>query len=350
MDQHEQLVQQVRGALERKAPLAINGGGTKSFYGYPVVGEPLDLSAHSGVVEYDPGELVITCRSGTPLVDISEQLKREGQFLPFEPPAFGDRATLGGTVACGFSGPRRPWAGSLRDYLLGVSMINGAAQVVHYGGQVMKNVAGYDISRLLAGSMGTLGVILQISFKVLPMPARELTLKFNCDQREAIRRVNTWSGQPLPLSGAYWWQGSLSVRLSGEITQTEQAARTMRPDHSSEDCSEWQALREHRLAFFTQPGNLWRLSLPPAAEPVDLGENCLVDWGGAQRWYITNTPGNEIRDVAERSKGHATLFRAHSDELRFQPLPPALRAMQARVKQAFDPSGIFNPGRLSRDW
>ena len=190
MDQQDSIVTQVKAALDDHTPLAIQGGNSKMFYGYSAQGDSLDVSGHSGIVEYDPGELVITCRAGSLLADIRSTLKENGQHLPFEPPAFGERATIGGTVACGFSGPRRPWSGSLRDYLLGVKLVNGSGAVVQYGGQVMKNVAGYDVSRLVAGSMGTLGVMLEVSFKVLPVPARELTLGFECDQTEAIGRIN----------------------------------------------------------------------------------------------------------------------------------------------------------------
>ena len=350
MDRQESIIERVKAALDQRSPMAIHGGNSKTFYGYPAQGEPLDISGHSGVVEYDPGELVISCRAGSRLADIKALLAENGQHLPFEPPAYGDQATIGGTVACGFSGPRRPWSGSLRDYLLGVKMVNGSGQMVRFGGQVMKNVAGYDISRLLAGSMGTLGVLLEVSFKVLPMPARELTLSFDCDQAEAIRRVNLWSGLPLPLSGASWWQGRLQVRLSGAVSETGHAADRMQAGHVIEDTGFWGELAEQRTDFFSEPGNLWRLSLPSATDPVDLGGDCLVDWGGAQRWYQTPLQEHEIRDLAASNGGHATLFRGDSDYERFHPMAPALQRMQRRIKQAFDPDGLFNPYRMSRDW
>ena len=350
MDRQESIVKKVKTALDQRSALAIHGGNTKAFYGYPVQGEPLDISGHSGVVEYDPGELVITCRAGSRLADIKALLADNGQHLPFEPPAFGEQATIGGTVACGFSGPRRPWSGSLRDYLLGVTMVNASGQIVRYGGQVMKNVAGYDVSRLVAGSMGTLGVLLEVSFKVLPMPARELTLSFECDQAEAIRRVNRWSGQPVPLSGASWWRGILQLRLSGAVSETGRAADRLQAVRVCEDTRFWDDLREQQSGFFREPGNLWRLSLPPATEPVDLGSDCLVDWGGAQRWYQTPMPEDEIRDLAARNGGHATLFRGDAHCERFHPLPPAMQRMHRRIKQAFDPDGLFSPYRMSRDW
>ena len=350
MDQQNLIVEQVSEALCEGSTLAIHGGKSKAFYGYPASGNALDVSAHHGIVEYDPGELVVTCRAGSLLADIRTTLRENGQHLPFEPPAFGEQATIGGSVACGFSGPRRPWSGSLRDYLLGVRLVNGAGAVVRYGGQVMKNVAGYDISRLIAGSMGTLGVVLEVSFKVLPLPARELTLSFQCDQGEAIRRVNQWSGQPLPLSGASWWHNQLKVRLSGAESETRRAAARLQAERVDEDPQTWLDLREQLSEFFAGPGALWRLSLPPATEPIDLEGDCLVDWGGAQRWYRTSLPAREIRERLARMGGHATLFRGDSEEERFHPLAAGLERIHRRIKQAFDPRGVFNPYRMSRDW
>jgi len=350
MDRQEIIAQTVRAAIAENKPLKIRGGNTKAFYGYSGEGEPLDVSENSGIVDYDPGELIITCRAGSRLSDIRAALRDNGQHFPFEPPGFGEQATIGGTVACGLSGPRRPWAGSLRDYLLGVKMVNGSGKIVQYGGQVMKNVAGYDISRLMAGSMGTLGILLETSFKVLPAPALELTLTFECGQAEAINRVNQWSARPLPLSGACWWQGSLQVRLSGAESETRRAALLLQADQVTEDDRTWLDLREQRSEFFKQPGDLWRLSLPAATEPLDLDGDCLVDWGGAHRWYRTHMPAESIRDQAAGMGGHATLFRGTSGEERFHPLPPALRQMQERVKQSMDPHAVFNPHRMSRDW
>jgi glycolate oxidase FAD binding subunit len=350
MGQQNRIAERVRAAIEDREPIRIHGGNTKAFYGNPSVGEPLDLSGHSGVVEYDPGELVISCRAGSRLCDISATLEEHGQYLPFEPPAFGREATIGGAIACGLSGPRRPWSGSLRDYLLGVTLVNGSGAVVRYGGQVMKNVAGYDISRLMAGSMGTLGVILEASFKVLPLPALELSLEFECDQGQAIRRINEWSGRPLPISGAFWWRKKLQLRLSGAASEIRQAANRLQADRVTEDPESWIELREHQNDFFSGPENLWRISLPPATGPVDLDGDCLVDWGGAQRWHRTPLPAGEIRECIGEAAGHATLFRGETDGERFHPLPPALRQLHSRIKQAFDPHGIFNPHRTGPDW
>jgi len=350
MNQQNFIAEAVKDAIELNRPVNIQGGNSKAFYGYRASAELLDVSGHNGIVEYDPGELVITCRAGSRLADIRATLRENGQYLPFEPPGFGETATIGGTVACGFSGPRRPWAGSLRDYLLGVKMVNGSGDIVRFGGRVMKNVAGYDISRLMAGSMGTLGILLETSFKVLPLPAVELTLAFDCDQSEAIHRMNQWSGQPLPLSGATWYDGQLQIRLSGAATEVRRATRHLQAGEVKEDPETWRNLREQQSEFFTGPADLWRLSLPPASGPLDLAGDCLVDWGGAQRWYRTGLPPGEIREKAAMAGGHATLFRGRSGSERFHPLPPALQQVQDRIKKAMDPHGIFNPHRMSLYW
>jgi glycolate oxidase FAD binding subunit len=349
MNSEQRIAEQVGAAIESGSALNIRGGDSKAFYGNPVTGEPLDVSGHNGIVEYDPGELVLTCRAGSKLSEIKAALAENGQHFPFEPPGFGDNATVGGTVACGFSGPARPWRGSLRDYLLGVKLVNGAGEVVQFGGQVMKNVAGYDMSRLLAGSMGTLGVLLETSFKVLPMPARERTLVFDCSQAEAIERVNRWSGQPLPLSGSYWHDGDLHLRLSGAKSEVDRAVARLDSGTLLENTSAWSDLREHRLGFFERPGTLWRLSIPPATPPLDLAGDCLVDWGGAQRWYVSEQPAVKMREAARLAGGHATLFRGDQATETFQPLPPALQQAQQRIRQALDPHGVFNPGRMYRD-
>ena len=349
MKTEQRIAEQVGSAIESGSTLNIRGGNSKAFFGNPTTGEPLDVSDHNGIVEYDPGELVLTCRAGSLLSEIREALAKNGQHLPFEPPGFGESATIGGTVACGFSGPARPWRGSLRDYLLGVKLVNGAGEVVQFGGQVMKNVAGYDMSRLMAGSMGTLGVLLEASFKVLPMPASVRTLVFDCNQAEGIERVNRWSGQPLPLSGSFWHDDHLYLRLSGARSDVDQAAARLNSGKPMEETTCWNNLREHRLPFFEKTGNLWRLSVPSATAPLDLAGDCLVDWGGAQRWYVTNMPAEEIRNTVRQAGGHATLFRGDAAAEAFQPLPPALQQIQERIRQALDPHGVFNPGRMYRD-
>jgi len=341
MDREQQIADRVRAAAAAGAPLVIHGGGSKPWYGDTLRGEPLNVADHAGVIEYDPGELVLTCRAGTPLAELRTLLEENGQHLPFDPPAFGPAATIGGAVACGFSGPARPWVGALRDYLLGTRIVNGRGEILRFGGQVMKNVAGYDVSRLMAGARGTLGVLLDVSFKVLPCPADQRTLRFECPQDEAIRRMNAWSGQPLPLTGAAWSDDALWLRLAGARSEVAAAAKTL-DGQSVEDDGSWQALREHEHGFFAGEAPLWRLSAPPATAPLDLAGACLVDWGGAQRWYRGDEPPERIRTAVEAAGGHATLFHGQTGIARFHPLPPAAARLQERIRLAFDPHGILN--------
>lgn len=343
MDRSTEIRDQVLAALENAAPLAIRGGGSKAFYADPGAGEPLEMTGHQGIVNYDPGELVMTCRAGTRLEEVRTVLAENGQHLPFEPPAFGEIATIGGTVACGFSGPCRPWAGALRDYLLGVKIINGRGEILSFGGQVMKNVAGYDVSRLMAGARGTLGVLLETSFKVLPLPAKELTLEFNTSHNRAVTRMNEWSGQPLPLSAAAWQEGIMRIRLSGAASEVDSAAGKLKPENVLDSNAWWRDLREHSLPFFSSDLPLWRISVPPASTPWEVLGEFLVDWGGAQHWYKTQEPAEEIHRHAGAAGGHAVLFRGPPDVAKFHPLPGAAARLQERVRAAFDPQGIFNP-------
>ena len=343
MDRSTEIRDQVLAALENKTPLAIRGSGSKSFYADPGAGEALEMTGHAGIVTYDPGELIMTCRTGTRLDEVRALLAENGQHLPFEPPAFGETATIGGTVACGFSGPRRPWAGALRDYLLGVRIINGRGEILEFGGQVMKNVAGYDVSRLMAGALGTLGVILETSFKVLPLPAKELTLEFSNGHSQAVMLMNEWSGQPLPLSAAAWQEGALRIRLSGAASEVDSAVEQLKPEKVLDGNAYWDGLREHGLPFFGGDLPLWRISVPPASTPWELKGEFLIDWGGAQHWYRTQEPAADIRRHAVAAGGHAVLFRGPPDVEKFHPLPEAAARLQQRVSDAFDPQGIFNP-------
>jgi glycolate oxidase FAD binding subunit len=346
MSLEKDLAERVLEAAGRGTPLAIRGGGSKDFYGRPVVGEALDVSGHAGVVSYEPTELVVTARAGTPLAEIEALLAEHGQMLPFEPPRFGPGATLGGMLAAGLSGPRRPWGGAVRDSVLGVRLINGRGEVLKFGGQVMKNVAGYDVSRLMAGALGTLGVILEASFKVLPRPAREVTLVHRLGAAEARRRLNDWQGLPLPLTGTLHLDDTLYLRLSGGEEALRSARETLGGD-VGEAGDLWQDLREQRLPFFTDgEAPLWRLSLPPAAPPLEADAPVLTEWGGALRWLRTDLPAAQVRRLAARQGGHATLFRGGERESVFQPLTAPMMALHRRVKAAFDTGGILNPGRM----
>ncbi len=341
---------EVKGAFERGTPLVTRGGGTKGFLGPEVEGVPLELAGHSGIVDYQPRELVVTARAGTPLRELEATLAEAGQMLPFEPPRYGEGATLGGTLAAGLSGPRRPWAGAARDFTLGVRLINGRGEVLRFGGTVMKNVAGYDVSRLVVGSFGTLGVILEASLKVLPRPEADLTLVQGCDDAaEAIERVNRWAGQPLPLTATCHHQGRLHLRLEGTPTAVEAARCRLGGEPLVGGERFWEALREQRLPFFSEgEGRLWRLSLPSTAPLPRLEGVWLVEWGGALRWLRTTAPAERVQAAAAATGGHATLWRGEAVEgvAPFQPLPRPLLNLHRLVARAFDPSGILNPGKL----
>jgi glycolate oxidase FAD binding subunit len=360
----EQFQDRVRAAAAGKRALRIRGGGTKDWYGQSLDGEILDTRAYTGIVDYEPTELVITARCGTPLAEIEAALAERKQMLAFEPPhfaQFGDgAATLGGTIAAGLSGPRRANSGALRDFVLGAKLLDGKGEVLTFGGQVMKNVAGYDVSRLLAGSMGTLGMLLEVSVKVLPVAYREATLRFEMSEVDAIRKLNEWGGQPLPLSASCWIDGVLALRLSGARAAVDAAVRDLGARHGGQimpDCSPfWTSLREQRHAFFDGDGDgadgsaLWRLSVPSTAGALDLGGPQLIEWGGAQRWLRASgdaATAERIRAAVTACGGHATLFRGGDKRIGvFQPLAPAIAKIHERLKAGFDPAGIFNPGRM----
>jgi glycolate oxidase FAD binding subunit len=339
------LCDRVREHAARKAPLRIRGGGTKDFYGAGRDGDVLDVASYSGIVAYEPKELVVTVRAGTRLRDLEAELAAQRQMLAFEPPHFGEGATIGGTVACAFSGPRRPYAGSLRDFVLGTRIVNGKGEDLSFGGRVIKNVAGYDVSRLMAGALGTLGVITEISFKVLPSPAAQATLALELDEEQATRQVNLWAGQPLPLSATAWQDGQLRVRLSGAPTAIA-AAKSKMGGEEIDAGDYWEALREQRLPFFSQAGELWRLSLPQTAPKLDTPNAQLIEWGGGLRWTTGPVNALDLRSTVERLGGHATIFRGGNGADVFHPLRPALAKIHKRLKAAFDPAGILNPGRM----
>ncbi len=335
------LIAQVQQALATRTPLCLRGGGSKSFYGRPGHGQALELAGHRGIVAYEPAELVVTARAGTPLAEVEALLAANQQMFPFEPPSFSAHATIGGMVAAGLSGPRRPWGGAVRDAVLGVKLLNGRGEVLRLGGQVMKNVAGYDLSRLMAGALGTLGVVLEVSLKVLPRPAEERTLVFELDAATAAARQIEWGRRPLPLSATRYHAGRLDVRLSGSSQGVRAACAALGGEEI--DNAGWAEVREQRLPCFQAAEPLWRISLPPAAPA--LPEEMLTEWGGALRWLVSTEPAEAIRRRVVALGGHATCFRGQVDSV-FQPLPAPLLALHQRVKQALDPYGLFNPGRL----
>lgn len=356
-----EMIDQVLTARASLRPLNIQGGGTKQFYGEAVsaVGSPgrLDIAAFRGVLNYEPSELVITARAGTPLQEIEQLLARHGQMLAFEPPRFGMASTIGGCVAAGLSGPRRMWAGSLRDFVLGAVLLDANGTVLRFGGEVMKNVAGYDVSRLLAGSMGIFGPILEVSLKVAPVPQAEETVQLELDEAASLKLFNTWRSKPLPVSASSWLEqdgrGILRIRLSGSRPALASAMRTIGGERldGTQAQAWWESLRDQTHPYF-RARPLWRLAVPTNAPPLGLGP-MLIEWGGGQRWL----PGmgvepDFVRKAAERHGGHATLYRGdgHPGVSVFHPVAAGVRAISERLKHEFDPTGMFNPGRLFREF
>lgn len=347
----EEIVEEFRSRILERKPLRLRGGGSKDFYGGPLAGEVLQTGAYSGIVSYEPTELVVTARCGTPLAELELALAARRQFLACEPPGFG-AATVGGAVAAGLSGPRRAMAGSLRDFVLGVKIMDGEGRVLKFGGEVIKNVAGFDVSRLMTGSLGTLGLILEVSLKVMPLPVGDATLRFEMPQAQALDAMNRWAGQPLPLAAGSWQDGVLTLHLSGAQAAVASACRKLGGEPLAQTAAAefWQGLREQSAEFFAGDAPLWRLSVPSVAPPLDLPGEQLLEWGGAQRWLRADADAAQLREIAARAGGHATLFRGGHGEQRaggvFTPLQPALMEVHRRLKQSFDPFGVFNPGRL----
>ena len=346
-DDHERLSEELRSAFERKSPINIVGGNSKSFYGRERVGSPLDVTTHTGIISYEPSELVITARCGTPLIEIENALAEQNQILPFEPPHFNQSATIGGTITCAFSGPRRPYAGAVRDNMLGLHLINGKGEYLKFGGEVMKNVAGYDVSRLNCGAQGTLGIITQASIKVLPAPKKEITLVFETPENQAIRTMTEWMAKPWPISATFYDGHKLYVRLSGVGTAIDSLHKTIGGDLVDPSAMLWNDLREHSLDFFHSEEPLWRVSLPVAAPVLSFATATIMEWNGALRWlHSEENPEHIYKEVASLG-GHATQFRnGTSDQELFQPLTPGLQKLHKRIKQAFDPENILNPGRV----
>ena len=353
-------IDRVAAARADRRPLAIQGGGSKAFYGEASAGALFDTRELRGISAYEPSELVITARAGTPLAELEAALAECGQYLPFEPPRFTDGGTVGGMVAAGLAGPSRWMAGSVRDHVLGACLLNGQGELLQFGGQVIKNVAGYDVSRLLVGSMGILGVICEVSLKVLPRPPAQLTLRFDCDEAEAIRRLNTWAGQALPLNASAWWRGTLVLRLAGAAPAVQAAAAKLGGERLDAPLAQgfWTGLRDHTDEFFgeaatalSRGGALWRVSLPATAPALDLPGDALIEWGGSLRWCVTRESAATVRAAAQARGGEATLMRGKLDAPTsvMAPLSPVLMRLHQQLKTAFDPDRVFNPGRLYPD-
>lgn len=350
------LQDRIRAAAESGTALDIQGQGSKAFYGQTPRGEPLSTLGLSGVRSYEPSELVVSVAAGTPITELEAVLAEQGQGLAFEPPRFGAGGTVGGMVAAGLSGPARASAGSLRDHLLGATLLNGRGELLSFGGTLMKNVAGYDVSRLLAGSLGVLGLIVEVSLKVLPLPRASLTLRFEMAEAEALQQLNRWGGQPLPITASACWDGALLLRLAGAEAAVQAARQKLGGEEIPAALAQpfWQGLRDHSDEFFVGAARavaggakLWRLSLPSTAPSLKLPGEQMIEWGGAQRWVTTPLPAAQLREMVTALGGHATLFRSLDKSVGvFAPLPAPLLRIHRELKKSFDPQGIFNPGRL----
>ena len=386
MDSHDsalhQLIDRIRAAAADGTQLRIRGGGSKDFYGHRLEGELLNTTGLPGILSYEPSELVVTVGAGTPLAELEAVLAERGQCLAFEPPHFAWSAntysTIGGMVAAGLSGPARASAGAVREYVLGLHMVNGLGEALVFGGQVMKNVAGYDVSRMMVGSMGTLGLITQVSLKVLPVAPAEATLVFALDQAAALACLHRWGGQPLPLNASCWvhddtasptGQDLLFVRLRGAVAAVEAACQKMLTEHTGQRMDnaqaqrDWALCRDQQLPFFHRPADLgmalWRLSVAQTAPVLELPWPQLVEWHGGLRWlWAPVDAGAQLQALAHTHGGHATLFvapKAHSTRATGQffiqePAQASSLAIQQRLKLSLDPKGIFNPQRLFAAW
>jgi glycolate oxidase FAD binding subunit len=344
-DATREVRDRVLAAIAAAAPLAITGGGTKSFYGREVPGDPLPLSAHTGIISYDPAELVLTARAGTRLAEIESALTAAGQWMPFEPPWFGDAATLGGTIACGIAGPARGYTGAAKDFVLGVTLLTGEAQTLRFGGQVMKNVAGFDIARTLVGSLGTLGVLMDVSMKVLPRPPTEKTLAFELDAAGAPQRLSDWARLPSCVSASCWVDGRLFIRLSGSAAAIDSASARFGGEEERGGPLFWRSVREQTHAFFSD--SLIRVVVPALSAPGALPGRCLMEWGGAQRWFNGDAEFDALQSAARGLGGFAVRFRTanRAGEV-FAPVSAVQMKLQRALKGIFDPHGIFNRGRM----
>jgi glycolate oxidase FAD binding subunit len=346
-DISKELVDHVSQARADNTPLNIIGGGSKTFFGREPQGQTLSVAKHQGIVSYQPVELVMTALAGTSITNIENVLAEQGQMLAFEPPSFAGKATIGGTLACNLSGPARPWAGSVRDAVLGLKLINGKSEHLNFGGQVLKNVAGYDVSRMQAGSMGCLGVITQVSLKVMPKPQSSLTLVQEMDAQQAIKQMNLLAARAKPLTAACWLNNKLYLRLSGAQSAVDGTVNSWAGDILENDQVFWQALKEQQLDFFSGSEPLWRFSVNANAKHFLPEQNWLIDWGGSQRWLRGEHDVQSLETLAESCHGQVNLFRGgnRTNEV-YHRQSAALKTIHQRLKLSFDPENIFNPGRL----
>ncbi len=346
-DQTDTLQSSVSHCIESEQHIQICAGNSKAFYAQTKIGEPLDAKVHSGIVHYEPTELVITARCGTPLNEIEKILAEQNQMLAFEPPHFSEQTTFGGCLAAGLSGPRRPFAGAARDFTLGMKIINGKAEVLKFGGEVMKNVAGYDLSRLFVGSLGTLGLILDASVKVLPKPETEMTLAFELTERASISRINKFCLNNIPVSASCFDGKQLLIRLSGSEISVASARKNLGGEPVENDITFWQSVKNQKHDFFNTEKRLWRLSIPPSTPPLEINGEQFIEWRGALRWLRSDDSPEKIRALVSQYNGHATIFKnAQADDLIFEPILGKLHQLNMNVKLAMDPKGLFNQGTL----
>ena len=345
-DIKEDVASRIKEAVGQGQALQILAGNTKDFYGRSIQAAPLSLVRHSGIIEYEPSELYITARSGTPLNDIERAIGKENQILPCEPPHFGTAATIGGMVAAGLSGPRRASSGAIRDCMLGAEIINGKGEYLRFGGKVMKNVAGYDASRLMCGALGTLGVLMSVTLRLLPQPQREQTVAVSMSPADAIQKMNAWARTPMPVTATFHDGNDLYVRLTGSPSAIEKCMDAIDGEPIDWGDIFWTNVKEQTHDFFLADAPVWKILVPPCADPLDIPGACVMEWNGALRWYATKAKVSVIRSTAEQAGGHACLFRGSATQQVFHPLPPALLAIHRRLKLAFDPKGILNPGKM----
>ncbi len=345
-DCKDEIASKIMDAFHNKKSLQIYAGNTKYFYGREIKAEPLSIAQHTGITEYEPSELYITARSGTPLAEIEQTIANHNQILPCEPPYFGAKATLGGMVASGLSGCRRVSAGSVRDCVLGTVILNGKGEQLRFGGKVMKNVAGYDLSRLMCGALGTLGVLMSISVRLLPKPESEQTIVLTLDSNTAIKKMNQWANTPMPISATFYDGNDLYIRLSSSFSAIDACKKEIGGESLDQSDLFWTEIKEHSHKFFVSDKPIWRLSVPPNTETMNLSGECVFEWNGALRWYRSDADEKTIRSAANRVGGHANLFRGNTTEYIFHPLPEASMTIHKNLKHVLDPAGILNPGRM----
>ncbi|WP_407333653.1 glycolate oxidase subunit GlcE [Enterovibrio sp. 27052020O] len=341
------LLEQVLDAKATHTALNLIGGNTKAFIGHEPVGQSVSLTNHSGIIAYHPSELVITARAGTRIAELQSVLAEHNQILVGEPPAFEGKATLGGSVACNINGASRPFHGSLRDAILGVKLINGFGEHLRFGGQVMKNVAGYDLSRLQAGAMGAFGILTEVSLRVMPQPELIETLQLEMSAQSAITKMRSLVTHGCPLSGAAWVDGSMFLRLAGSKQTVRQTASSLGGEALQHQSLFWRSIRNFRHPFFHQQGHLYRFSINPASPHLAQYEHSLINWAGNLRWVKTDATLEELVPVAEEHGGHVDCYGTENRQPPcFHPLSPTHQRLHQSLKAAFDPQSLFNPGRM----